>query len=594
MGDYSKETIAQLQNRKVDEKYADDHFFSKKNSLRLNVDSIPWILYHVDCFVNQSQGNKSVETLVLRPYSANDHDSEVWDKVGRAVSNLKALKRVCIGKCYIEDEDLLIVDWEIVARILSHVRQRITLDIDDADIISVWDAEEPNKFARAIHGHPTITRFEDGENFPYESLDTLYSALATLPALESVKLGREQQRMEDEIILAIPESLAGLLRVPTLRSVCLNDFHFTSALIQATANALMEGTVITRLELRDCSFPAGECRAILANGLSRNTSVTYIEVESLFDEEIIGALAAALPSNSTLQDLVLSSRILDDDTDFSPVFLALGKNTGLKTLTVGAECSMGESLSTAMKEGLGMNETLESLVLNDRLLDENSALWYKALSFLRTNKALKSLMVTFDRDVSTSCFDALCRHIAVMLQENASLESLTIENNGYRIRIKAEEYFFFITALQHNTTLKFLNLKGCGRLALMTTLTDDEDKQMAALLKKNYALESFPCIDLHNPPSNVGAILRLNGAGRRYLVEDGSSISKGVDVLSRVNNNINCMFLHLLENPRLCDRSAVERVIAAETADSGGGGRGGEKRQQASGHEGKQSRMRLA
>jgi hypothetical protein len=50
--------------------------------------------------------------------------------------------------------------------------------------------------------------------------------------------------------------------------------------------------------------------------------------------------------------------------------------------------------------------------------------------------------------------------------------------------------------------------------------------------------------------------LELNRAGRRYLVQDGSSISKGVAVLSRVNDDINSV-LHL-ENPRLCDRSAVE------------------------------------
>jgi hypothetical protein len=61
----------------------------------------------------------------------------------------------------------------------------------------------------------------------------------------------------------------------------------------------------------------------------------------------------------------------------------------------------------------------------------------------------------------------------------------------------------------------------------------------------------------------VGAILRLNEVGRRYLIEDGSSISKGVEVLSSVNDDINCVFLHLLENPRLCDRRAVEMVSTA-------------------------------
>jgi hypothetical protein len=96
-------------------------------------------------------------------------------------------------------------------------------------------------------------------------------------------------------------------------------------------------------------------------------------------------------------------------------------------------------------------------------------------------------------------------------------------------------------------------------------LTDDENKNAAKFLKKNYALESLPGIDLENRAGNVGAILRLNAAGRRYLVQDGSSISKGVKVLSSVNNNNNCVFLHLLENPRLCDRSAVESPDADES-----------------------------
>jgi hypothetical protein len=40
-------------------------------------------------------------------------------------------------------------------------------------------------------------------------------------------------------------------------------------------------------------------------------------------------------------------------------------------------------------------------------------------------------------------------------------------------------------------------------------LTHDEDKQMAALLKKNYALESLPYIDPESEAGDVGAILRL-------------------------------------------------------------------------------------
>jgi hypothetical protein len=90
---------------------------------------------------------------------------------------------------------------------------------------------------------------------------------------------------------------------------------------------------------------------------------------------------------------------------------------------------------------------------------------------------------------------------------------------------------------------------------------------MASLLKKNYASERLPDINLNNPLSrDAGAVLGLNGTGRRYLIEGGSYISKGVEVLSRVNNDINCVFWHLSENPRLCDRSAVEMVSSKTTA----------------------------
>jgi hypothetical protein len=574
----SKEML-QLQNLRDDEECARALGGSH---LDLDEASIPWVLNHVDCFVNQSRGNVSVETLFLCPFPVDDQDYEVWDKVGRAVSNLKTLKRLCIAGYDLDDddEDLLILDWEIVARILRYVRQSITIDITD---VLACDAEEAGLFARVIHGHPTITSFVGGGNFSHESLDALYSALVTLPALESVLLCAPP---EDEITLAHPESLAELLRLPTLRSVDFSEFYFTPALCQATANALMEGTAITNLKFRDCSFSAEGCAAILAKGLSRNTSVSSIEVTQLINQALNGALTAALSSNSTLRDLVLLGRRGDDGPDLSPFLLALGKNTGIKTLTLGTFGSMDESLSTAMKDGLGMNETLENLELSERLCDENSAMWCRALSFLRTNKTLKSLAVNLDNDVTKLCVSTLRNHIVAMLQENASLESLSIGKHWTTTnQIKAEEYFFLITALQHNTTLKFLNLKGRRSL----TLTDDEDKQMAALLKKNYALERLPRINLKNRASDVGAILRLNAAGRRYLVQDGSSVSKGVEVLSRVNNSINCVFLHLLENPRLCDRSAVEKVSADETADSGGGG----KREQASAHRGRESRRRL-
>jgi hypothetical protein len=562
MGDHFTETL-ELQSRRDDEEYARDHIIGGHH-LRLHEDTISWISSRTDCFIRQSRGNESVEYLFLYPYAFNGHDDDICDKGGQAVGNLQALKTLCIP--YHDNEVLPPpVRWEILARILRHMRQSVSVVIDDDD--DERSTEEVQPFARAIRGHPTITSFCDYGRFPYESLDTLFSTLTTLPTLESISLSNSElrTRTEDESTLAYPESLTELLRAPTLRSVCFHRFSFTPALCQAAANALMEGTAITKLEFDMCSFSAVECAAIMATGLSRNTSVTSIIVWCHNARAFFDALAAALPSNSTLRHLELL-RHDNDAFDLSPVFLSLGKNTGLKTLNVSHCYSMDESLSTAMKDGLGVNTTLESLEVDFiSLCDANAALWCRAFSFLRTNKALKSLIVHLKAGATDSCVSTLRSDIACMLQENTSLESIAFQS-GNTITIKAEEYFVLVTALQHNATLK--SLKFHHNLTIW--FNDDESEQIASLLQKNYALESLPGISLKKRARDVGAILRLNAAGRRYLIEDGSSISKGVEVLSKVNTDINCVFLHLLENPRPCDRHAVELVRAGCWVDESG------------------------
>jgi hypothetical protein len=477
---------------------------------------------------------------------------------------------MAIGEKYAREQLLrgryLNLSEETVPLILNHIDCFISQCQGNKNI------EEVYLWPRAFNGHGDIW-------------EKVRQALGNLQSLK---------RLTISTTMAHHESLTDLLRLPSLRSVSFYRFVFTTALCRATANALMEGTAVTKLEFSECSFLAGGCAAIMASGFSRNTSLSLIQVVLPLDQALCNALASALPY-STLRHLELEHQNDGDDHDLSPFFLALGQNTGLKSFKVNYFGSMDESLCTAMKDGLEMNETLESLELNGvDLTDDNSALWCRAFAFLRVNKALKSLLVDVKHGVTESCISAFRIDIATLLQENASLESLTFKNIFGR-EVEAEDYLALVTALQHNTTLKSLIFRGHSTIRLTT----NEDKQIASLLKKNYALERLPDIDLENEAGDVGAILRLNRAGRRYLVQDGSSISKGIEVLSEVNNEINCIFLHLLENPRLCDRSAVEILTGAgesngmstsPDASSGGGG----KREQASTHNGKESRRRLA
>jgi hypothetical protein len=194
------------------------------------------------------------------------------------------------------------------------------------------------------------------------------------------------------------------------------------------ANALMEGTAITSLEFAKCKFSTGECATTMANGLARNTSVSYMKVKQQRGQPIYSVLPTVLSSNSTLRRLDLGPEINDNRPDLSPVLLALGKNTGIKTLKVDSLLSMDESLCTAMQNGLGMNETLESLVLNHTILLDVD-LWYKAFSFLRTSTAIKSLKVQLGCDSTTeSCLPPFISKLRPCCKRTRHLRVSTFES----------------------------------------------------------------------------------------------------------------------------------------------------------------------
>jgi hypothetical protein len=107
--------------------------------------------------------------VALDPCAFNGQDDAFGEKLGRAIGNLQALDvlSICNPQLMMYDDDddeaVLIPAWEILARILSHVRQSITLTVCYS---SAWRVEESRSLARAIRGNPTITRFvQDYDGF---------------------------------------------------------------------------------------------------------------------------------------------------------------------------------------------------------------------------------------------------------------------------------------------------------------------------------------------------------------------------------------------------------------------------------------------
>jgi hypothetical protein len=231
--------------------------------------------------------------------------------------------------------------------------------------------------------------------------------LLTLPALEKIcfQHGDDQGPEEGHSF----ENMIKLLQSPSLREVEFESVDFTNTLCQAVVKALKERSEITRL--RFLRF-------------------------------------------SSLQDLAFDSS--SSCSWLSPLFLALQLNTGLKELRIDGIELIDEKLSTAMKLGLRKNSTLESLDLPGiKAGDNDTCLWWRALSFLRTNAALKTLDISFERNVTNSRIATFRMEVLAALQENESLETLSMMGPVMMTPyVSLENYIACVAALQPNTALK--------------------------------------------------------------------------------------------------------------------------------------------
>jgi hypothetical protein len=67
------------------------------------------------------------------------------------------------------------------------------------------------------------------------------------------------------------------------------------------------------------------------------------------------------------------------------------------------------------------------------LSDDNADSWCSAFSFLRTSKALKSLVFDVHYGVEESCLSAFRIDMAAMLEDSTSLERLSIQSINSRL-----------------------------------------------------------------------------------------------------------------------------------------------------------------
>jgi hypothetical protein len=118
-----------------------------------------------------------------------------------------------------------------------------------------------------------------------------------------------------------------------------------------------------------CVFPDGG-RAIIANALKRNETLTNVKRLGGCDEPLCNALAAVLLCNSTLYMLIVHAATRASGRWLSSIFLSLGLNTTLKSLRVCTPDKFGDELGASVMNGLRKNATLERFDTSRRYAPE--------------------------------------------------------------------------------------------------------------------------------------------------------------------------------------------------------------------------------
>jgi hypothetical protein len=509
--------------------------------------------------VKLSQGNDTVKHICLYLYVDSYRDHKMLHILGEGVGNLKALQEITIIQVYArrdmvdddhaEREEATSLYWQAFASVLGQVcSNQIELHLTGNFLGGI----NYTHFAAAIQGVSTIQYFQSDPNaVPRESVNTLMLALASLPSLVYVELGSFGFEEPGDC-----RGLTDLLKSPSLQYIEFCQVHFTRALSHAVLAGFEEGSFVAKLTFSNCSLGNdGDTILALLQALQRASSVKNLYLNgNHFHELFYEGITTVLVVNTNLVHLDLHVRPQEGTTWLLTFFNAMRTNTSLKCLAVEGFRLTDNLLCGALRDALAKNTVLESLALTSHadLCHTGVVSWRNALPFIRDNATLKSLTISFHGTEYVPHIATLCFDTVAMLESNTTLECLDIHSKG----IGPDAYFAALESLRPSSTLKTLRLS-----PVRESFGNDEMNRVVSLVKKNYFLTaldySLTDLDVHfsrrEKTGELDTLLRLNQAGRRYLIEDATSIARGVEVLIDVRNDLGCLFYHLLENPTLCD-----------------------------------------
>lgn len=337
--------------------------------------------------------------------------------------------------------------------------------------------------------------------------------------------------------------------------------------------------------LKDIAPNLREVRVVIDNDLIRrnetlNTRVvervmqygaTHLKLETTsYDTEAMFALIQALSQDKSMECLKLEfENGITTAAVAGPLASCLGVNTGLKELEVG--CEMHKRFFFQLPAALHENRHLERLLLDlPRELSQN-----ESLALIRAMELSSSLVSV--RLPKLKWTDRVLERLASCCTGHSTLHTIDL----------------FKTCMPEECFVRFLGFLGDGKptmtiIAPMGSIPPPLLSQPRHFVLSQDALEKavetaklkFCAFNLKNVEDgsdsnvlarsqasrNLRSYMKLNHAGRRHIKDTPGNVDDSIKILGQVSDDLDCVFLHLLECPFLCEKvrphekSTMERL----------------------------------
>jgi hypothetical protein len=446
----------------------------------------------LDLFLSSIRKNTTIKalSLVTEEHAQTDDDfSGMWDAIGEAFGAMSNLQEVTFQRTNSWDTDA-------VSRILANMTNVMKVNI---------------VFYSFVGGQMLLQRLD------LRRTRQLCNALSKCIRLQEAHLISVASESTNEFFV-------GLSKLPNLRHLVFSchPFNETTSVQSEALRPFFHSETLQSLNLAHLNLDRSNC-AELAAAIQTGSSPASLRVEEcLFHDP--NAVWSALKSNRGVRELRLEYTDMHDEMIDGLIHYLGSGNQTLQELNL----VLPRPRETITHARVGR--------LFSFLAENNNCLKYLSFHSLPMNA----------EDLAS---------LGTALAENPSLEKLDL--HGDVSQLKSDDLIAFASRLSINRHLKCFDLSGSPVLPLDV---EKDGERFLEEMRNNVTLKKFnmtmPSSSLreHQPRwfAELQSLLQLNAAGRRYMVDDANNLYQCTEVLGAVRHDLNCLYLHLRENPGLC------------------------------------------